>query len=390
MPPEHESPQDGAPTAASNGLWTAMSYLHRNTAILSLCATLVACAGTQHLDADASRRLYLDAHQAVQRGDYAAAVGPLKRITEDRQQQPYSAQAAAELAYSYYKRGDYAAAKQTADKFIQRYPTHARADYVHYLRAAASLLMALNLYETGTEQRAAALDESFGHFQTLSQRFPGSAYNETALRSLMFIRQQQALTHLEQAKGALRGGDFKAGIAGVHYVSDEFRGTPAAQEATALLDNPAALRAVAQPVPAPAPPATAVAALPAVTAAPERAGDSAATAPVSDIKIPIHDPQWILQQDPGRYTVELIPAASDATVRQFVDTHNIHGSARFPTADDQARTTLIHGLYPDAASARMAANQLIKRWGLRDAPVRRLAEVQSSLTTDKNLTAPPP
>lgn len=358
---------------------TTSAFFHRSLTLIGLCAALSACANAPWSSGDGeARRLYHTAHQYLQSGDYADAIKLYQDVAKLAPPAALSSQAQAELIYSYYKQGDYQSAAQAAEDFISRYPNHPRADYVTYLHAAASLQMAVD--ESDAAQRAPALDEAYKHFQELSQKFPKSPFNEKALRSLVFVRQQLAQAHLDQAKAELRRGDEEPALSLARYVEQEFGGTPAAREATALIADPAAAqRQLAAASPPVAVPAAAPAESTAAAPSPASAAPAAPAQAAAEQRIPIHDPQWIMQQNPERYTVELVPAASEEAVRNFVESHKIHGSARYPSPTDKERSTLIHGLYPDAESAHMAASQLMKRWGLRDAPVRSFAEVQSTL-----------
>ena len=344
-----------------------------------LAALHAGCANNSGKPAGADpalRQRYLDAHRTLETGNFAAAAVQLKQLA-DGAAEPYGSQAALELIYAYYKQADYPAARRGADQFIERHSTHPRADYVYYLRASAALRQAVQQNEVSLAQHDSALREAYALFQDISQRFPSSDFNENALHSLAFLRQQLALTHLKHAKAGLGRHDDGA-LSRLRAVSEEFSGTPAADEALTLLRSPKPEAAVA------APPA----AQPAVSATPIAKADADVRnlPPLVEPPIAIHDPRWILQQRPERYTVELLSAEPD-TVNIFVTRHRIQGGASYPATSGGARQTLIHGLYPDAASANLAAKQLSKRWGLPTPKIRRLGELQSSLNGDGALNA---
>lgn len=343
-----------------------MPRLLRIVVVISLCVAASACASRGGpLDAETAHQLYLRAHHELQKGEYAAAVNNYKKLVRREAPAPFLDQAFVELAYAYYKKRDYTAVRTTVNDFLQRYPAHPRADYMHYLRATAGMKLTLSIDEADPARRAPALTETYADFRKLSEVYPDSDYQENILRDTRIVQEQLASIRLEQARAALRRGDLN-GFALARRVDDEFPGTPAARAALALISDPEAFHRKSSPAAAAPPPP------PVETAAVPR--DEA-----PEPRIPIHDPQWILRQDPDRYTVELISGASTEAVRRFVDQHNVRGSARYPVNREQARDALIHGLYPDADSARRAAQQLMQRWGLREAPVRRLAEVQKKL-----------
>ncbi|MEK7323396.1 MAG: outer membrane protein assembly factor BamD [Pseudomonadota bacterium] len=362
---------------------TTIAMPHFARGLIAACLLVAlsgGCANTSGKPAGADpaalRQNYLDGHRALEAGDFTAAAVQLKRLA-DGAPEPYGSQAALELTYAYYKQGDYPAARRNGDQFIQRYAAHPRADYVHYLRASAALRQAVQQDEAPLEQHDRVLREAYALFQDISERFPSSDFNENALHSLAFLRQQLALTHLKHAKAGLGERENAATMLRLRAVSEEFRGTPAAEEALALLQSP-------KPAVVAAPPAAQLA------ASATQISNAEATArslPPVEPPIAIHDPRWILQQRPERYTVELLSAEPD-TVNIFVTRHRIQGGASYPAANGGgSRQTLIHGLYPDAASANLAAKQLSKRWGLPTPKIRRLGELQSSLNGDSALSA---
>lgn len=354
---------------------TAMSPVARG--LIAACLLAALSGGCAHhsgkpagADPATLRQGYLDGHRALEAGDFTAAAVQLKRLA-DGAPEPYGSQAALELTYAHYKQGDYPAARESGDRFIQRYAAHPRADYVYYLRASAALRQAVQQDGAAFEQHDRALREAYALFQEIAERFPSSDFNENALHNLAFLRQQLALTHLKHAKAGLDQPDDAAALSHLRTISEEFRGTPAAEEALALLQSPKPAAAVASP-------------------AATQLADTEASAdnlPPPEPPIAIHDPRWILQQRPERYTVELLSAEPD-TLNMFVTRHRIQGGARYPATKGRGgHQTLIHGLYPDAESARLAARQLGKRWGLPTPKIRRLGEVQSALNGDGALNA---
>lgn len=351
-----------------------MPRLSRTLLVIYLCVAASACASRGGpLDAETAHQLYLKAHHELQKGEYTAAINNYKKLVQREAPAPFHDQTLVELAYAYYKRHDYAAVRTTVNDFLQRYPAHPRTDYMQYLRATAGVKTALSIDEADPARRAPALTEAYDELRKLSAAYPDSDYQENVQRDTRTVQEQLAAIKLEQARAALRRGDLN-GFALARRVEVEFPGTPAARAALALISDPEALHRKSPPT-AESPPSP-----PIETAAVPR--DE-----VPEPGIPIHDPQWILRQDPNRYTVELLSGASTEAVQRFVDQHNLRGSARYPVNSEQARDALIHGLYPDADSARKAAQQLMHRWGLREAPVRRLAEVQKKL---HNVPAPQP
>ncbi len=356
-------------------------HYFRGLALLSFLAVLSACATQPGKLSEELRQGYLDGHRALQVGEYASAIAQLQKISA-RAPEPYGSQASLELMYAYHKQGDFAAARRSGEQFIARYATHPRADYAHYLRATAALQLSLQARGATLKQREHGLREAFTLFQDFSRLFPASDFNEKALLGLAFIRQQQALAQLDQAKLELNQRNNTAALVRLRHISTEFRGTPAAAEALALLGMPPQsdrLTAARPPMSAPS-----MLTRQNINTVATQAAD---TPPAAEAPVAIHDPQWILRQAPERYTLELLSAAPDE-VNIFVTRHRIQGGAAYPAKPGgDTRQTLIHGLYPSAETAKMAAKQLSKRWGVSTPRIRQLGEVQDALTENGVLSA---
>jgi len=102
------------------------------------------------------------------------------------------------------------------------------------------------------------------------------------------------------------------------------------------------------------------------------------------IKIPhrqsgLKDEDWLMNQDPAYYTVQLLGVDNSKAIIEFVDQHHIQDHSAFFHSSRRGNNwfSLVYGLYEDHNAAQMAISELPK--SLREARpwVRRIRDVQS-------------
>jgi outer membrane protein assembly factor BamD len=383
----------------------------------ALALGLAACSGgakTIRPESDrAAAALYQGGHEALERGDFAAAVAQF-RILETRYPNDASTpRGQLELIYAYYKQDETAAVLVTADRFIHDHPRHANLDYVHYLRGLATYNTAMaSLGQGVTEIRpqpplaALALD----YFATLMRDFPASKYNEDAHSRMLRLQAGLAEFELATAKLYLSRGDYinaalharavvenypEAGVkteattvSDMAYRMLNLRDMPAAGAATPTVPEdasrpdfqpmtpavpaasaPSVVTAPAAPVPS-RPEAQAQPRPEAITAASATAEPPAAPAGEAAVQ----GENWIVRQDANAYTVQLLSSADQKALFRFVKAHPLTDLAIFEgRREGFPWYSLIQGAYPDLTGARSAAAALpagLQPW------IRRMGEIQ--------------
>lgn len=164
-----------------------LRYIH--LAFVSIVLLLTGCSST---DEDAPQKeeavetIYNRAADALQEGEYKAAV---KDFEEVERQHPYSqwaTQAQLMSAYASYKAEQYDDAVIALDRFIELHPGHENIAYAYYLKA-------LSYYDqiSDVTRDQATTMEALKALDTLIQRFPDSDYTRDAT-----LKRDLTLDHL--------------------------------------------------------------------------------------------------------------------------------------------------------------------------------------------------
>ncbi len=154
---------------------------------ISLAAALAACGATQ-AEKDAAtpvEKLYADAMEDVDSGNYDRAIKSLDRIEGKAAGSILAQQAQLELAYLYWKTADKTQALATIDRFIKLHPSSPALDYALYLRGVINFNDDLGWLSSLTgenlaERDQAAARDSYQSFKQLVEQFPDSKYSPDA------------------------------------------------------------------------------------------------------------------------------------------------------------------------------------------------------------------
>ena len=90
---------------------------------------------------------------------------------------------------------------------------------------------------------------------------------------------------------------------------------------------------------------------------------------------------WIWSQDPGHFTLQLLGARREASVRQFVREHGLEGRATWFHTRQNGRDwyAVIYGVYPDRAAALAARNALPETLRRQSPWARSFASIHAEL-----------
>lgn len=379
-----------------------------------------ACSGTANTRPDAksdAAALYQAGHAAMQQEDYRGAARQFLRLESLYPGDPNTQQGQVEMIYAYYKQNDVASVLMTSERLIRESPGHPNLDYVYYLRGLAMFnqaqeALARELVEV--RPRPPTADLALEYFGDLVDRYPQSKYAEDARARMLHLHNTLAAFEVATAKIYINRGDYvnaglharaalenypdsgaqteAAAVANIAYRMLDLQRTqsPGAAPAEPAEDRPdigvtgaepAASVTRKDPPPTPDEPeeqadANAAAATPAEPApAPVAPEDASPAPPPQPGALPGAD--WIARQDPGAYTLQLFSVADAEALQRFVQAHPLDGLAWFESRrEGYPWYSLIHGVYPDAASARAAAAALpgdlkLQPW------VRRLGDIQA-------------
>lgn len=201
---------------------------------LILGTSLFGCAGGK-TKAEADRaapveRLYAEAQKPFKNGDYQSAVEKFEALESRYPYGPYAEQAQLDVAYSYYKMGESAAAVAAADRFIKLHPTHPRVDYAYYLRGIAYYQAIEGSLWDPTPARNA-----YDALNLLVTRFPDSRYVADARARMAKTLDILGNYELRVAKYYYARGAYVAAANRCKTVITDYQLTPAREEALALM-----------------------------------------------------------------------------------------------------------------------------------------------------------
>jgi outer membrane protein assembly factor BamD len=352
----------------------------------------------------------------MEQEDYAGAGANFRLLESLYPGDANTLQGQVELIYAYYKQGETASVLVNAERFILEQPAHPNLDYVHYLRGLAMYNKAMETLAPVSVEirpRPPTADLALEYFDILLQRFPASKYAEDARNRIVHLQNALAAFELATAKIYLNRGDYiNAGLharAALENYPDASVKTEAATVAnmayrmldlqpppplppgvTAAADTPRPDIGVAVPSAATAPrPEAELTAAQAAPAEPAPAASSAAPAPAAAADTAALREDWIAQQDPGAYTLQLLSVSDQEALLAFVQAHPLGELAYFETRrEGYPWFSLIHGVYVDAAAARAAAAALPAGLHLPQPWIRRLGEIQAVIEAQGAQDAP--
>lgn len=201
---------------------------------------LSGCAG---LDEDETKnwtpeRLYSEAKEKMDDGDYAAAIKYLEKLEARYPYGRLAEQAQLESAYAYYKDDEPALAIAAAERFIRLHPTHPNVDYAYYLRGLVNFHGEKNFVnwlfgakDDLAERDAKGLREAYLAFKELVERFPQSRYAEDSAKRMAYLFEAQARHEIHVARYYYSRGAYVAAVNRSKYAIENFPQTPATEDA---------------------------------------------------------------------------------------------------------------------------------------------------------------
>jgi outer membrane assembly lipoprotein YfiO len=149
-------------------------------------------------------------------------------------------QAQMEIAYTYYKEGEWAQAIAACDRFLKLNPNHPNADYVLYLKGQSSFSDDLGLFgralgQDPSKRDPKAMREAFDIYRELVERFPDSRYAADARARMNWLVNALAQSEVHVARFYFERSAYLAAIQRAQGALREFQGSPAAEEALGII-----------------------------------------------------------------------------------------------------------------------------------------------------------
>jgi len=219
-----------------------LSHALRRLAPLTLAAALAACSSVgSEKDANTpADKLYADAMEDADSGNYDKAIKELERIEGKAAGSILSQQAQLELGYLYWKTGDKTNALSTIDRFIKLHPSSPALDYALYLRGVTNFAEDLGFLsmlsgQTVSERDQAAARDSYQSFKQLVEQFPDSRYAPDARLRMDFTVNMLAEYEVRVAKYYMRRGAYVAAANRAKESITEFPQTASTPEALSIM-----------------------------------------------------------------------------------------------------------------------------------------------------------
>ncbi|RKZ79646.1 MAG: outer membrane protein assembly factor BamD [Candidatus Parabeggiatoa sp. nov. 1] len=212
------------------------------TLIITLCAllNLSGCGLEPKTDTWSNQRLYSEAKESLDAGDYATAIKYYEILEARFPFETYAQQAQLDLIYAYYKYEEPESAIVTASRFIKYYPRHPYVDYAYYLkglvnfqRNLGALDRLLPIDHSQRDQKTAR--ESLQDFAELIERFPNSKYSQDARQRMIHLSNRLADQELHVARFYMKRGAYVAAANRAKTVIQSHQRTPAVPEALVIL-----------------------------------------------------------------------------------------------------------------------------------------------------------
>lgn len=210
--------------------------------VLGMAIAIGGCA-TSDYDPTANwsaDRLYADAKDELESGNWAAATKALQKLESRYPFGRYAQQAQLDMAWASYKEGERAEALVAVDRFIRLHPTHERLDYAFYLKGLINFnsregLIARMAGQDLSERDQQASREAYESFKQVITRFPESRYAEDSLERMKFLVNAMASGEVHIARYYFSRGAYVAAANRAQDVVSVYKQTPAMEEALNLM-----------------------------------------------------------------------------------------------------------------------------------------------------------
>lgn len=213
-----------------------------------LCAILLTgCALFGNDDDDeegpvpAAEELYSRAQEQMAENEWEEAVETLRRIEAEYPYGEHAIQAMVDTIYAYYRFGDIAMVKASADRFIKLHPTNESVAYAYYIKGLVSFkedksLIGVLLGKDDLSGRDATnMLEALEAFQNSYEQFPDSEYAPASRKQAKEMKDSLAEYEVNIAKFYFKREAYVAAVNRAERVIENFSTSPAVESALGVL-----------------------------------------------------------------------------------------------------------------------------------------------------------
>jgi outer membrane protein assembly factor BamD len=213
--------------------------------LLSLLALTAGCSwfggDDDELVADSGeQQLYREAQRHLKNENFSLAVRSLQMLESRYPFGRYAEQAQLELIYAHYGAYEFAAATESADRFIRLHPRHPNVDYAFYMKGLAAYDIEPGFFSRfipsdDTKRDVSHIQIAFGEFAQLLARYPDSAYAPDARQRMVHMRNMLARHEIHVANYYFRRGAYMAALNRGKYVVEHMQQTPSVADGLAIM-----------------------------------------------------------------------------------------------------------------------------------------------------------
>ena len=213
--------------------------------LLSLLVFTAGCSwfggDDEELVADSGeQQLYREAQRHLKNENFSLAVRSLQMLESRYPFGRYAEQAQLELIYAHYGAYEFAAATESADRFIRLHPRHPNVDYAFYMKGLAAYDIEPGFFSRfipsdDTKRDVSHIQIAFGEFAQLLARYPDSAYAPDARQRMVHMRNMLARNEIHVANYYFRRGAYMAALNRGKYVVEHMQQTPSVADGLAIM-----------------------------------------------------------------------------------------------------------------------------------------------------------
>ncbi|MBI2339699.1 MAG: outer membrane protein assembly factor BamD [Deltaproteobacteria bacterium] len=193
----------------------------RSVSILTLCLLILSsCGGALRPPASGADAELNYCVQLSAKKKYEEAVECLEIYKSRHRADNRASDADLLIADSYFRQKEYLLAAETYREFLEKYPSHPKADYAYYKAGLAYLEDTPKAIDRDQQY----LDPAVQNFAIVPKYFPGSPYARLAEQKYAEARTKQARRHFYVARFYYKYGEYKASIPRFVTIIDEYPG----------------------------------------------------------------------------------------------------------------------------------------------------------------------
>jgi outer membrane protein assembly factor BamD len=212
--------------------------------VLVFCAALLSgCGIFETPDKTAgwsAQQLYNEAKFEMDSQNYSGAIEYYEKLETRYPFGRFAQQAQMDVAYSYWKQGEYESAVAACDRFVKLYPNHPNLDYIHYLKGLVYFSQDMGflgrIFEQDQSERdPKAMRDAFDTFKDLVARFPNSKYAPDAAARMRYLVNTLSAHEVHVARYYLKREAFVAASMRAKHAVENYPQTPAIEEALFIM-----------------------------------------------------------------------------------------------------------------------------------------------------------